>query len=107
MPVEERGLTSGALLEETNSQEIGFVPINSNKTRRSRKELYLSAKMAMFSESRPSETEPSCAGGRSQSESRVREIRTHGSMSGSVETEHGAASEAPADERAGKQIGYT
>ena len=28
------------------------------------------------------ETEPSCAGERSQSESRVREIRTHGSMSG-------------------------
>jgi hypothetical protein len=27
-------------------------------------------------------TEPSCAGERSQSESRVREIRTHGSMSG-------------------------
>ena len=52
-------------------------------------------------------TEPSCAAERSQSESRVREIRTHGSMSGSVETEHGAASEAPADERAGKQIGCT
>jgi hypothetical protein len=24
MPVEERGLTSGVLLEETNSPEIGF-----------------------------------------------------------------------------------
>jgi hypothetical protein len=24
MPVEKRGLTSGALLEETNSPEIGF-----------------------------------------------------------------------------------
>ena len=77
------------------------------RTRRSRKELYLPAKMVMFSESRLMRDEPSCAGERSQSESRVREIRTHGSMSGSVETEHGAASEAPADERAGQQIGCT
>ena len=36
-----------------------------------------------------SETEPSCAGERSQPESRVREIRTHSSVSESVETEHG------------------
>ena len=41
------------------------------------------------------------------SESRMREIRTSGLMSGSVETEHGAASEAPADERAGQRIGRT
>ena len=31
MLVEERSLTSGVLLEETNSLEIGFVPINSTK----------------------------------------------------------------------------
>ena len=43
----------------------------------------------------------------SLSESRMRAIRKSGLMSGSVETEHGAASEAPADERAGKQIGCT
>ena len=73
------------------------------KTRRSRKELYLPAKMGCFRNHARCETEPSCAGERSQSESRVREIRTHGSMSGSVETEHGVASEAPADERAGNR----
>ena len=43
----------------------------------------------------------------SLSESRMREIRTSGLMSGRVETEHGLASEAPADERAGQQIGHT
>ena len=39
----------------------------------------------------------------SLSESRMREICKSGLMSGSVETEHGAASEAPADERAGNR----
>ena len=53
MPVEERSLTFGAFLEETNSPEIGFCLSTPLRTRRSRKELYLPAKMAMFSESRP------------------------------------------------------
>ena len=35
------------------------------------------------------------------SESRMREIRLSGSMSGGVETGHGEAIEAPANERAG------
>ena len=43
----------------------------------------------------------------SLSESRMRETRTSGLTSGSVETEHGSASEAPADERAGPRIGRT
>jgi hypothetical protein len=37
----------------------------------------------------------------------MRETRTSGSTSGSVETEHGSASEAPADERAGERTGRT
>ncbi len=48
MPVEERSLTSGMLLEETNSPEIGICLSTPLRTRRSRKELYLSAKMGMF-----------------------------------------------------------
>ena len=71
------------------------------RTRRSRKELYLPAKMAMLAVSRPLRDraivcwrekpvgEP-CAG---NSHARFDERE--------VETEHGAASEAPADERAG------
>jgi hypothetical protein len=71
------------------------------KTERSRKELYLPAKMAMLAESRSLRDkaivcwrekpvgEP-CAG---NSHARFDERE--------VETEHGAASEAPADERAG------
>ena len=43
-PVEERGLTSGVFLEETNSPEIGFCLSTPLKTRRSRKEFYLPAK---------------------------------------------------------------
>jgi len=39
------------------------------------------------------------------SESRMREIRTSGSMSGTLETEHGEASEAPADESTGQRLG--
>jgi hypothetical protein len=50
---EERSLTFGALLEETNSLEIGLGLSTPLKTRRSRKELYLPAKMVMLSESRP------------------------------------------------------
>ena len=53
MPVEGTSLTSGVLREETNSPEIGFAYQLHKRTRRSRKELYLPAKMAMFSESRP------------------------------------------------------
>ncbi len=53
MLVEERSLTSGVLLEETNSPEIGIGLSTPLRTRRSRKELYLSAKMMLFSESRP------------------------------------------------------
>ena len=53
MPVEERSLTSGALLEETKSPEIGVAYQLQQVIRRSRKELYLPAKTAMSSESRP------------------------------------------------------
>ena len=53
MPVEERSLTCGVLLEETNSPEIGFCLSTPLRPRRSWKELYLPAKMAMFSESHP------------------------------------------------------
>jgi hypothetical protein len=49
---------------------------------RSRKELYLPAKIAIFSASRPRLSKASCAGESSQSESRMRETRTSGLMSG-------------------------
>ena len=39
------------------------------------------------------------------SERRIRDNRTSGSMSGTLETEQGEASEAPADESAGQRIG--
>jgi hypothetical protein len=52
MPVEERSLTSDTLLEATKSPEIG-VAYQLQQIRRSRKELYLPAKTAMSSESRP------------------------------------------------------
>ncbi len=103
MPVEERSLTSGMLLEETNSPEIGICLSTPLRTRRSQKELYLSAKMVMFSESRPRRNriivcqrvkpvgEP-CAG---KPHARFDERE--------VETEHGEASEAPATERAGNR----
>ncbi len=58
MPVEERSLTSGALLEETNSPEIGICLSTPLRTRRSRRELYSSAKLGMFSESRPMRDRP-------------------------------------------------
>ncbi len=58
MPVEERSLTSGMLLEETNSPEIGICLSTPLRTRRSRKELYSSAKLGMFSESRPMRDRP-------------------------------------------------
>ena len=51
--VEERGLTFGAFLEETNSPEIGLCLSTPFMTRRSRKELYLPAKTATLSDSRP------------------------------------------------------
>ncbi len=54
MPVEQRGLTFGEFLEETNSLETGLglsAPIF--MTKRSRKELYLPAKMATLSDSPP------------------------------------------------------
>ncbi len=70
----------------------------------------MSAKMAMFSESRPrlnraivcQQVKPV---GEPGTDRRVgpREIRTPGSMSGSVETEYGEASEAPATERVGNR----
>jgi len=53
MPVERRSLTFGAFLEETNSLEIGLYLSTPLKTRRSRKELYLPAKAATLSDSRP------------------------------------------------------
>ena len=55
-------------------------------------------------------SEPAASRGRTRdafSESRMREIRPSGSMSGGVETEQGVAREAPATERAGKRIGRT
>ncbi len=58
MLVEERSLTSGMLLEETNSPEIGICLSTPLRTRRSRKELYSSAKLGMFSESRPMRDRP-------------------------------------------------
>ena len=53
MPVEERSLTSGTLLEETKSPEIGVAYQLQQVIRWSRKELYSPAKTAMSSESRP------------------------------------------------------
>ena len=73
------------------------------RTRRSRKELYLSAKMAMFSESRPMRDraivcwrekpvgEPCARNPHARFDERE------------VETDYGEASEAPADERAGNR----
>ena len=73
------------------------------KTRRSRKELYLPAKMAMFSESRPMRDraivcwrekpvgEPCARNPHARFDERE------------VETDYGEASEAPADERAGNR----
>ena len=58
MLVEERSLTSGMLLEETNSPEIGICLSTPLRTRRLRKELYSSAKLGMFSESRPMRDRP-------------------------------------------------
>ena len=53
------------------------------KTKRSRKELFTcQRRWRCWRGHARCETEPSRAGERSQSESRVREIRTHGSMSG-------------------------
>jgi hypothetical protein len=46
------------LLEETNSPEIGICLSTPLRTRRSRKELYSSAKLGMFSESRPMRDRP-------------------------------------------------
>jgi len=103
MPVEERSLTCGAFLEETNSPEIGFCLSTPITTKRSRKELYLPAKRAMFSESRPGRDrtfvcwrekpvgEPCARNPHARFDERE------------VETEHGRASEAPADERAGNR----
>ena len=53
MPAEERSLTSGMLLEATKSPEIGLAYQLHQVIQRSRKELCLPAKIAMFSESRP------------------------------------------------------
>ena len=103
MLVEERSLTSGVLLEETNSPEIGFCLSTPITTRRSRKELYLPAKRATFSESRPMRDralvcwrekpvgEPCARNPHARFDERE------------VETEHGDASEAPANERAGNR----
>ena len=103
MPVEERNLTSGMLLEETNSPEIGICLSTPLRARPSRKELYSSAKLGMFSESRPMRDRPivcwrvkpvgePCAG---NPHARFDERE--------VETEHGPAIEAPADERVGNR----
>ena len=103
MPVEERSLTSGALLEGTKSPEIGLAYQLQQVIQRSRKELYSSAKLGMFSESRPMRDSPivcwrvkpvgePCAG---NPHARFDERE--------VETEYGEASEAPADERAGNR----
>ncbi len=103
MPVEERSLTSGEFLEETNSPEIGFAYQLHLRVGRSRKELYSLSKMVMLSASRP----------RGNRAIVCRRVKLVGKPDAGnphvrfdereVETEQGEASEAPADERAGNR----
>ena len=82
MPVEERSLTFGAFLEETQSPEIGFAYQLHRGLAGHGKNSACQRRWRSHRSHARGETEPSCAAERSQSESRVREIRTHGSMSG-------------------------
>ena len=82
MPVEGRSLTFGMLLEETNSPEIGFAYQLHSRLSGHGKNFTCQRRWRCWRCHARCEAEPSCAGERSQSESRVREIRTHGSMSG-------------------------